>query len=66
MGIGASFGGWMPFHTNQFGLGKRHWKSGSGASKDFKFKDLFPIPTFCGASLLYKEKDGFGILSLTV
>ena len=25
MGIGQVFGGRMPFHTNQFGLGKRHW-----------------------------------------
>ena len=25
MGIGASFGGGVRFHTNQLGLGKRHW-----------------------------------------
>ena len=25
MGIGANFGGWMPFHTNQFELRNRHW-----------------------------------------
>ena len=25
MGTRASFSGGMPFHTNQFGLGKRHW-----------------------------------------
>ena len=25
LGIGMSFGGGMPFHTNKFRLGKRHW-----------------------------------------